>query len=163
MTVPYEYFVTMTVGYQQERPANLWRKQGEEWEFLSLIDWQWRNVKDTNAKYPPMPEKLRAVSAERAREMEADRKSWVIHWAHYADEADWRDGEKPTTVVRRRHSPENRYDEVFRRANTWGPTTAVYEFTHSRASNPPHLVEISANEAERILQELRGISGATDL
>ncbi|WP_432094904.1 hypothetical protein [Streptomyces sp. bgisy100] len=163
MTVPYEYFVTMTVGYERERPADLWRSRGDEWEYLSLLDWQWHNIRDTNVKHPPLPEKLHPVSPERAQELEADRQGWVIYWAHYADEADWRDGEKPTTVVRRRESPERRYDESFQIDDTWGPTTVVFEYFHSRASDLPHLVEITPSEAERLVQEMSGVARTTEL
>ncbi|MFD0383204.1 hypothetical protein ACFQ2B_15055 [Streptomyces stramineus] len=58
------------------------------------------------------------------------------YWARYVDEEDWRAGEGPTTVVRRRMSPERIYDEAFKRDNTWGPTASVYAFFDARPSNP---------------------------
>ncbi|MEV6668686.1 hypothetical protein [Streptomyces sp. NPDC051162] len=163
MSDQYEYFAEVSKGYTLERPDGLWRRSGAEWEYLSLLDWQWHNVKDTNVNYPPVAEKLHAVTAERAAALEADRQGWVRYWARYTDEEDWRTGEPPTTVVRRRPSPERVYDEAFKMDDSWGPTATVLDFFDARKSDPPHLVEISRDDAEQLLQELRGVTGATDL
>ncbi|MEV4440681.1 hypothetical protein AB0K09_16970 [Streptomyces sp. NPDC049577] len=158
----YTYFVEVPEGYTPERPDGLWRRAGDEWQYLSLLDWQWHRVENA-AEFLPAQDVLQPVTAERAAELQADRQLWVRYWARYTDEAAWRDGERPTTVVRRRRSPERIYDEAFKIRNVWGPTPAVFEFFDPRPSNPPHLVEISADEAEQLLQELRGVTGATEL
>ncbi|MEV6668683.1 hypothetical protein [Streptomyces sp. NPDC051162] len=163
MSEHYEYFAEVPEGYTLERPDGLWRRSGEEWEYLSLLDWQWHDIKDTNVKYPPVAKILHEVTAERAAELEADRQGWVQYWSYFGDEGEWRDGEQPTTVVRRRRSPERIYDETFMRNNEWRPDSAVFEFFDARASRPPYLVEIGVDEAERLLQEIRGVTGATEL
>ncbi|MGW1072737.1 hypothetical protein [Streptomyces sp. NPDC002537] len=158
----YEYFVKATPPYTEERPSSLWRRSGDEWEFLSLLDWEWHQVENT-IKYRPMPEALFAVTAERAAELEADRQGWVQYWAYYSSERRWKSGKGPTTVVRRRRSPERIYDETFMRNNAWEPDSAVFEFFDARQTNPPHLEEITVEGAERLLQEIRGVMGATEL
>ncbi|WKU45698.1 hypothetical protein Q3V23_17470 [Streptomyces sp. VNUA116] len=167
MSENYEYFVeavpTVDDLYSVDRPSSMWRRLGDQWEYLSLIDWHWHNVKDTNVKYPPVREALRPISVERAAELESDRQGWVRYWAYHTSERAWRAGNGPTTVVRRRNSPEDRLDETFMRNDAWERDTAIFEFYDARASNPPHLVELSPDEAEELLQELRGVTGATEL
>ncbi|MBB5121365.1 hypothetical protein AF335_13495 [Streptomyces eurocidicus] len=163
MSDPYEYFVKAAPPYTEERPSGLWRRLAGRWEYLSLLDWEWHAVSAEGVTAPPAAEVLYPVPAERAAALEADRQGWVRYWAYYFDEAEWRDGEEPTTVVRRRRSPERIYDETFMRTNEWQPDSVVYEFFHPRGSNPPHLVEIGVDEAERLLQEIRGVTGATEL
>ncbi|WKU45700.1 hypothetical protein Q3V23_17480 [Streptomyces sp. VNUA116] len=163
----YDYFVkTSPDGYPAERPSSLWRcaaGRDEEWEFLSLLDWQWHRADDTDVRTPPPRPALHEVTADRAEELQADRQGWVRYWARYVDEQEWRAGEQPVSVVRRRRSPERIYDEAFKTWHEWGPTQAVYDFFDARPSNPPHLVEIDAAEAERLLGELHGAKGATEL
>ncbi|WP_424892940.1 hypothetical protein [Streptomyces sp. XH2] len=163
----YDYFVkTSPNGYPVERPSSLWRcaaGRDEEWEFLSLLDWQWHRAEDTDVQLPPPRAALHEVTADRAEDLQADRQGWVRYWARYVDEQDWRAGEPPVSVVRRRRSPERVYDEAFKTWNEWGPTQAVHDFFDARPSNPPHLVEIDPAEAERLLDELHGAKGATEL
>lgn len=163
MSEQYEYFVEVPEGYTPERPDGLWRRSGEEWEYLSLLDWQWHNIKDTNVTHPPAAKILHEVTAERAAELEADRQGWVRYWAYYSNERRWRAGQGPKTVVRRRRSPERIYDETFMSDNVWEPDSAIFEFFDARQTTPPHLIELTADEAERLLQELRGVMGATEL
>ncbi|GGY05333.1 hypothetical protein [Streptomyces hiroshimensis] len=163
MSEQYAYFVKAAAPYTEERPSSLWRRLGEEWEYLSLLDWQWHDVKDTTVKTAPDTGDMYPVTAERAAALEADRQVWVRYWALYVDEEDWKDGEQPTTVVRRRRSPERRVDESFQAGEVWGPTNAVFESRDLRTSNPPYLKELSADEAEELLQELFGLTGVTEL
>ncbi|GHF44172.1 hypothetical protein GCM10010218_26860 [Streptomyces mashuensis] len=159
----YEYFAEVPQGWTPERPDGLWRRRGDDWEYLSLLDWEWHDVKDTAVRYAPVPDVLHPVPAERAAQLRADRQGWVTYWAYWSSERRWREGKAPTTVCRRRRSPERIYDETFMRSNEWRPDTAVSEFFDARTSNPPHLEEISADRAEELLMELRGIVGATEL
>ncbi|MFF4532467.1 hypothetical protein ACFY1P_24765 [Streptomyces sp. NPDC001407] len=154
----YEYFVKAAAPYTEERPSSLWRRSGEEWEFLSLLDWAWHTTSRA-----PMPGVLFPVTAERAAALEADRQGWVRYWAFYPSERRWRAGQGATTVVRRRSSPERIHDETFMRGGVWKADSAVAEFFDARQSNPPHLEELTAEGAERLLQELFGVMGATDL
>ncbi|CAM5484913.1 hypothetical protein [Streptomyces abikoensis] len=167
MTEKYEHFVaappTVDDLYTAERPSSMWRRQGEQWEYFSLVEWEWQDVKDTGV-LPPALETLIPVTADRAGALEADRQGWVRYWARYVDEQDWREGEAPTTVVRRRRSPESVLDESYRGSKGyWGPTEAILDFFDARKSNPPHLVELSADEAESLLQEMFGVTGVTEL
>ncbi|MBT2384049.1 hypothetical protein [Streptomyces sp. ISL-11] len=163
MNDAYEYFVKAAPPYTEERPSSLWRRSGEQWEYLSLFDWEWHNVKDTTVGTPPAADSLYPVTAGRAAELEADRQPFVRYWALFVDEEDWRAGEPPTTVVRRRRSPEDRMDESFQEGDVWGPTNAVFESRDLRTSNPPYLKELGADEAEALLQELFGLTGITEL
>ncbi|MFF7726032.1 hypothetical protein [Streptomyces sp. NPDC008001] len=163
MSENYEYFVKAAPPYTEERPSSLWRRRGEEWEFLSLHDWQWHGLEESTVRSAPEADELYPVTAERAAALEADRQVWLRYWAHYVDEEDWREGESPTTVVRRRRSPEGVLDESYRSKGFWGPTEAVRNAADLRTSNPPHLVELSADGAEELLQELFGVTGATEL
>ncbi|MBF6049033.1 hypothetical protein GO001_28195 [Streptomyces sp. NRRL B-1677] len=163
MSEQYEYFAEVPQGYTVDRPDGLWRRSGDEWEFLSLLDWQWHNVTATNVQTPPTSEVLRAVSGEHAAALAADRQGWVQYWAHYSSKRAWGDGRPPTTVVRRRRSPENIRDESFNTESEWGPTMAAFNAFDGRTSNPPHLVELTTDEAEQLLQEIYGVTGATEL
>lgn len=158
-----EYFVKAAPPYTEDRPESLWRRLGDHWEYLSLIDWKWHRPDRTRSIKPPAAEVLFPVTAERASELAADHQVWVRYWAYYGSEDRWRAGRPPTTAVRRRNSPERRLDETFMRVNEWQRDSAIEEFWDPRTSNPPHLIEISADEAELLIQERRGIKGATEL
>ncbi|UQI49069.1 hypothetical protein M1P56_34540 [Streptomyces sp. HU2014] len=157
----YAFFAEVPEGFTAERPDGLWRRAGDDWEYLSLLDWEWHPA-DAELP-PPAVETLREIPADRAGALAADRQGWATYWARYADENDWRAGEGPTTVVRRRRSPERLYDEAYGVRDGWAPTASVYAFLDARPSNPPHLVEIDVQEAERLLLSLRGVTGATEL
>ncbi|MEU1675087.1 hypothetical protein ABZ752_24145 [Streptomyces roseifaciens] len=166
----YAYYVKTGPDHPAERPSSLWRCAagsgsggGGDWEYLSLLDWQWHKAAETVVQDPPPEAARHRVTADRAGELQADRQGWVRYWARYADEPAWRAGEPPVSVVRRRRSPERIYDEAYKTWNEWGPTQAVHDFFEARPSNPPHLVEIDAAKAERLLTELHGAKGATEL
>ncbi|ARP72325.1 hypothetical protein LK07_24035 [Streptomyces pluripotens] len=159
----YEYFLKVHRGYTPARKVGLWRRRGEEaWEYLSLLDWKWHSIGEGGrVKNPPTAAALEPVSTQCAAELEADRQGWVEYWALYLDEADYREGVAPVTVVRRRSSPERVMDEAFVVGNKWAPDPVIYEFTHSRTDR--HLEEITAEQAEHLIRELRGVTGATEL
>lgn len=159
----YAYFTEMHHGYNPPRVDGLWRRSaGDVWEYLSLVDWQWHPVGEMErVKGRPLESALEPVSAQRAAELAADRQGWVQYWALYLDEQDFREGVDPVTVVRRRSSPDRVLDEAFVAENKWAPDPIIYDFTHSRTDN--HLEEIDVAEAERLLQKLRGVKGATEL
>ncbi|OIK24672.1 hypothetical protein [Streptomyces malaysiense] len=159
----YEYFTEMHRGYDPPRVIGLWRRRDDEfWEYVSFLDWAWHPVGDNGAvKSPPMATSLEPISAERAAQLEADRQGWVQHWALYLDEAEYRDGVTPVTVVRRRSSPERVMDEAFVVGDKWAPDPVIHEFTHSRSDH--HLEEITVERAGSLIRELRGVTGATEL
>ncbi|MBF6049034.1 hypothetical protein GO001_28200 [Streptomyces sp. NRRL B-1677] len=168
MTEQYEFFVatgtTAMTSYTEERPSSLWRRSDGQWGYLSLLDWSWKIVAaEREAWLLPQAEDLHPISAQRAAELEADRQVFVRYWAHYVDEEDWREGEPPTTVVRRRCSPERVLDESFQEGDLWGRTLAILDVHEGRSSDWPHLVELSAREADVLLNELSGVTGATEL
>ncbi|GHF44156.1 hypothetical protein GCM10010218_26840 [Streptomyces mashuensis] len=155
----YAFFAEVPQGSTPDRPDGLWRNEGDAWEYFSLLDWSWHPAGDL-----PVPHQtLRPLPTDDALALAADRARWVTYWAHYADALAHHAGQPPTTVCRRRRSPERVYDEAYGPDGAWEPTTAVHDFFDPRPSDPPHLVEIAAAEAERLLHELCGAKGATDL
>ncbi|MBF6177386.1 hypothetical protein [Nocardia otitidiscaviarum] len=83
------------------------------------------------------------------------------YWARYPDRHGWAAGEKATTVVRRRILPDRVYDESFRTWGGWAPTATLYDIDDPRPSTVPHLVEISAADADLLLGDRFGVIGAT--
>jgi hypothetical protein len=160
MSSPYEYFAEVRNNESIDHPRGLWRKSGDQWEYLSLLDWSWHPT--TERIPPPRSEHLTPISPEHAAKLARDRQRWVTYWTLHAplpkDRAD-----RPLTVVRRRESPERIFDETFGRDNKWIPTQSIREFKDPRASTPPRLKEVDVDTAERIICENRGISGATEL
>lgn len=146
------------------RPARaLWRRIGDRWEYYSLIDWSWHSVPDQAWPQPPDPADLQSVSAERAAAMAADRQRWVRYWAVYRDPPTSPD-DRPLTVIRRRNSPEQTLDEAYTIHHEWRPDPSIRENElGGRVSDPPPIVEIDRATAERILREVRGVPGATEL
>ncbi|MFF7022546.1 hypothetical protein ACFY97_16230 [Streptomyces klenkii] len=163
MSEQYEYFVKAAPPYTEDRPSGLWRRLGEQWDYLSLLDWEWHRLGETTVRTLPAMDTLYPVTAERAAALEADRSAFVRYWALYVDEDDFKEGEPPTTLVRRRRSPERLLDESFQEGDVWGRTNAVEESRDLRTSNPPYLKELSADEAEELAQELFGLTGVTEL
>ncbi|MBF6047194.1 hypothetical protein GO001_18440 [Streptomyces sp. NRRL B-1677] len=129
---------------------------------MSLLDWAWHKVEAKDeGRYLFRAGELYPVSVQRAAEIEADRQACVRYWAHYVDEEDWREGESPTMVVRRRRSPEAMRDESYRGSKgVWGPTSTILDVHEGRTSDWPHLVELSAKEADALLRELFGDTAA---
>jgi hypothetical protein len=161
MTDEYEYFVKVTPGQTVERPSSMWRRSGADWQYLSLLDWNWHSLVPGKSPYPPVAGYLVPISAQQAEELGRDRQRFVSYWAYYSVARDRRP--EPLTVLRRRRSPELVLDEAFTRDLEWAKTPSIVEFEHPAASNPPDLEEIDADTAEEILQEAWGVSGATQL
>ncbi|POX40898.1 hypothetical protein C3486_11970 [Streptomyces sp. Ru73] len=165
MTAEYEYFIATGEDMETHRTTeDLWRRPlgSEEWEFLSFFDWEWHRAgpghKVSNG---PNPDALTPVTPERAMELAADRGRWALYWAVYRDEP--RPGEKARGVVRRKYSLETGRDEAFGRDKTWARTTAIFDFHSAGPHDPPHLVPITAEEADQILFRILGVQGATAL
>lgn len=162
MADKHEYFLRTAQDRTGRETESMWRRAGGAgtWEYFSLIDWSWHPVKPSApAPRVPEPESLRPISAEQATALAADRPRWCLYWARYSGEP--QPGEQPSTIIRRKPSPESLVDEVFSADNEWVPTRSVFEFYDPRPSNPPHLVEVGAEEAERIIRRRREIEGST--
>ncbi|WP_405160066.1 hypothetical protein OG203_26950 [Nocardia sp. NBC_01499] len=158
-----EYFVKALLPYEPEKPESLWRRLGDHWEYLSLIDWRWHRTDRTKYINAPQSAVLHPVTAERAAELAADHQIWVRYWKYYSSLYSWQDGDEPYAVVRRRNSPEWQLDEAFLNDNRWHENGTINEFWDRRTSSPPHLIEITADEAEQFIREQRGIVHAIDL
>lgn len=85
----------------------------------------------------------------------------VRFWALYGGGHAWSRGKLPRTVFRQRRTPEHHDDTEFSPYGHWTGSRAMVRFRDARDDDPPHLVAISAEDAERLLQELRGVTGAT--
>lgn len=157
-----EYLTEPLVPYSVDRPSGLWRKGAAGWEYLSLIDWQWHGSSVEECTSPPSGG-LYPITESRAAELRSDRQGFVRYWMYYHHRDEWRDGEPPTSVARSRRSPEDICDEVFGLGEKWIRTEIVFEFFDYRGSGRPHLIEIPAAEADALIFELRGITGAVVL
>lgn len=162
MTDQYEYFVEPAASGPTAMSEALWRRHDGTWEFLSSLDWSWHGVRPATEVFAPEEERLRSVTAEEARNLEADRHHWVRYWALYL-EPPANPEAPPLTVARRRSSPERVLDESFTVNDRWEPTGSIREAESRQASSPPHLVEVDRPTAERILCEVAGVEGATRL
>ena len=73
-----------------------------------------------------------------------------------------RDGdglEHPSGLARRTMTPEGRLDETLRRDLTWARDSAIYEWERGEEMGAD-LVEISGEDAERLVQSFRREWGA---
>lgn len=157
----WEYMADPRWPYNADRPSSMWRSRGgANFEYLSLFDWEWHKYTNSQGRTKPKST-LYPIPAERAVELEADRQGWFRYWAYYSHRDEWRDGESPTSVIRRRSSPEWIMDELFDRNNQWVRTARVEEFMDMRGSGKPHLIEITPAEADELLLSLRDVAGAT--
>ncbi|MDN3353020.1 hypothetical protein [Actinomadura sp. DC4] len=158
----YQYYMDSRRDRTIERPGPLWRSSGDNWEYLSLLDWEWHPLAPKRVPQSPPVEVLEPISEQQADELSRDRQRFVSYWARYSESA-WESGGKPFTVLRRRSSPELVLDEAFGRENTWIKTSSVVEFEHPAFNNTLYLKDVDAETAERILRDIRGVSGATEL
>lgn len=158
----YEYFVRIyPPEHTVERPGGLWRRSGETWEYWSILDWTWHELREDEVAEPPPEGGLVQVRPERAAELVADRQGWVRYWALYRDDPS--KGAEPRTVVRRRSSPESVLDEVFGRGDQWRRTTAVVDWYSARLTSIDWLVDIDREAAESIIRQISGKIGETAL
>ncbi|MFI0817271.1 hypothetical protein ACH4TX_12300 [Streptomyces sp. NPDC021098] len=163
MSMAYEYFlVPYEVREGNRTGETFWRRLPgtEEWQFLSFWDWEWHKLAETAPRHgSPQAASLQPVSPEQAAELENNRSRWSLYWAVYPDTP--KPGDQPVNVVRRKLSPDKSQDQIFGRDNQWVRTTDIFDFYSPWPTDPPHLEPVDAHEAERIIMERRGISGAT--
>ncbi len=151
----YEYFAKVRPSQPVDRPSTLWRRRDGRLEYLSLLDWDWHEPDDQLLL--PDPSTLEPVTAEHAAVLLADRQRFVQYWVEQNT------GDRPPSVFRRRRSPERLTDEVFGLRNRWVPTTSIREFLSRGPDLGSDLVRADLATAERVLEETRGVAGATEL
>ena len=157
----YEYMVRVFAagGESVERPSGLWRHRGDEYEYLSMVDWTWHPRGDVRLPH----EDLRVtISVEQAQTLLDDRQRFATYWVLHRSPAKG-DRHEDTLVYRRLRSPERLLEQCFGLENTWVPTTDVRAFEAGGPHDVLDLEPIDAATAERLIRETRGISGATDL
>jgi hypothetical protein len=157
----YEYIAIVfeAGGESVEYPHGLWRRRGDDYEYLSLIDWSWHARGDVRL---PHADLLTPISGEQAQALLADRQRFVKYWVQYLSTAKG-DFSDETRVYRQLPSPERLVEESFGRANEWLQTNAIRDFQVGGPHDVPDLERIDAATAERLIQETRGVSGATEL
>lgn len=157
----YQYLAQISKARKEtvDRPSGLWRRRGDELEYLSLVDWSWHPRGDV---YVPHPDLLVPISTEQAQTLIADRQRFARYWVLYLSPAKG-DLNEETRVYRQLPDPDRVVDEVFGRTNEWIPTHVIRDFQAAGPHDIPDLEPIDRETAERLIQETRGISGATEL
>jgi hypothetical protein len=157
----YEYFARVfeAGGESVDRPSGLWRRRGDELEYLSLVDWTWHPREDA---YVPHPDILIPVSAEQVQTLLSDHERFASYWVQHLSVAKG-DLTDETRVYRQLPNPGNVVDEVFGRDNKWISTRTIRDFQAAGPHDVPDLEPIDTATAERLIQETRGITGATDM
>jgi hypothetical protein len=157
----YQYLARVfeAAGESVDRPSGLWRYRGDDFEYLSMVDWTWH---PRGAVPLPHPDLRVAISAEQAQTLLADRQRFARYWALYRSQAKG-DLHEDTLVYRQLRSPERLVEEGFGLAGTWVATRDIREFEVGGPHDVPDLEPIDVATAERLIQETRGISGATEL
>ncbi|TDD50898.1 hypothetical protein E1263_30545 [Kribbella antibiotica] len=157
----YEYLARVFAagGESADRPSGLWRHRGNAFEYLSMVDWAWHPQGDVLL---PHPDLRVVISTEQAELLLADRQRFAKYWVERLSPAKG-DLYEDILVYRLLRSPERLVEEGFGRANIWAPTDTIKRFRVGGPHDVPDLEPIDRNTAERLIQETRGISGATDL
>jgi hypothetical protein len=160
-TDDYEYFARVwePAGESVDRPSGLWRRRGDELEYLSLINWTWHPRGEVSR---PHPDIMVPISAAQVQTLVADRQRFVKYWVERTSPQKG-DLYEDTLVYRQIPSPERLVEEGFSRDNTWVQVPTIREFQVGGPHQVPDLEPIDVATAERLIQETHGISGATDL
>jgi hypothetical protein len=159
-TGDYEYLAEVWPNEKVSAPSALWRTGGDVPEYLSLIDWKWHAGAEEFKARPDGT--FVAITAEEAQALQSDRQRFVRYWS-YQIPNDESEPAKENRVYRRRSSPEKILDEVFGPDNAWVATPVIREFTLGSPADRPELVAIDQAAAEQLIQQTRGITGATEL
>ncbi|MEU4192821.1 hypothetical protein AB0E69_13040 [Kribbella sp. NPDC026611] len=161
MSDDYEYLARVSKAGKEsvDRPSGLWRRRGDELEYWSIVDRSWHPRGDV---YVPHPDLLVPISAEQAQVLMGDRQRFARYWVERLRPVQGDLGED-TLVYRQLLSPEGDVDEGFGRDNTWVETQTIRDFQAAGPHDHPDLEPIAHETAERLIQETRGITGATEL
>jgi hypothetical protein len=155
-----EYLAVVWDVETVEHPGGLWRRRGDDMEFLSLIDWAWHPA--TSDIDRPHPDVLEPISAEQVRTLLNDHQRFAKYWVLRETPAS-ESSEEEIRVYRQLPSPERLVEEVFGRDNEWIPTRTLADFLVGGPHDVPDLEPIDAATAEQLIRRSRGISGATEL
>jgi hypothetical protein len=157
----WEYLARVSKSAKEtvDRPSGLWRRRGDELEYLSIVDMSWHPRGDV---YVPHPELLIPVSPEQVQVLLSDRQRFARYWVERLS-PEKGDLHEDTLVYRQLLSADGDIDEGFGRGNTWVPTRTIREFQVGGPHDVPDLEPIDRETAERLIQETRGITGATEL
>ncbi|MGZ0149497.1 hypothetical protein ACXJJ3_20705 [Kribbella sp. WER1] len=157
----YEYLARVSKAGKEtvDRPSGLWRRRGDELEYLSTVDMTWR---PSGNAYVPHPDLLIPISTEQVQVLLNDRQRFARYWVWYLS-PEKGDLYEDTLVYRKLLSPEGDIDEGFGRNNTWVRTPDIRDFQAAGPHDHPDLEPIDRETAERLIQETRGITGATEL
>jgi hypothetical protein len=155
----YEYFASVFRRESADHPAALWRSRGDDMEYLSLIDWTWHPAGNV---IPPHPDVLVPIGAEQVRSLLADHQRFAKYWVLRGRSASG-SAEQEIRVYRQLSSPERLIEEVFGRDNQWISTHDIRDLQIGGPHDVLDLQPIDAATAEQLIQQTRGISGATQL
>ncbi|MFG1906733.1 hypothetical protein [Kribbella sp. NPDC048928] len=156
----YQYLAQVSTADKEtiDRPSGLWRRRGDELEFFSTADLTWH----PRGPYVPHPDLFVPISTEQVQILINDRQRFARYWVwHRSPEKG--DFEENTLVYRQLISPDGDIEEGFGRNNTWVRTPDISDFEAAGPHDHPDLEPIDRQTAERIIQETRGITGATEL
>ncbi|MET7281901.1 hypothetical protein ABZS29_26955 [Kribbella sp. NPDC005582] len=158
-TDDYEYLARVfeAAGESVDRPSGLWRHHGDEFEYLSMVDWSWHPQGDVPL---PHPDLRVPISAEQAQTLLADRQRFAKYWVLYRSPAKG-DLHEDALIYRQLRSPERLVEEGFGRDGTWVETRDIRDFQVGGPHGVPDLEPIDTATAERLIHEISGISGAT--
>jgi hypothetical protein len=157
----------------------LWRGRDDAWEYFSLLDHRWHP--ECTADFL-LPSGARAadwpfiepfldgpdapeddpfgrvpISADRAAQLMADSRHFTRYWVQYSD-----NGQRYPGVHRAVSDPGHQFESFFGRTGRWSDTSPILkEFLTAGAHEHANLVEVGPEEAERLIQQEFGISGAT--
>ena len=142
----YEYIAEVFEkgGESLERPGSLWRRRGDDYEYLSLIDWSWHPRSDEVDL--PHPDLLTSISHDQVQKLLADRQRFVKYWV-LRRSTEKGDVHEDTIVYRQIPSPENLVEEGFGRANERVPTENIRDFEAGGPHDVPDLEPIHAATA----------------
>lgn len=149
----YEYFASVFRRENADHPAALWRRRGDDMEYLSLIDWTWHPAGNV---IPPHPDVLVPIGAEQVSALLADHQRFARYWV-------LREGPEEVRVYRQLSSPERLIEEVFGGDGEWIATHDIRDLQIGGPHDVRDLQPIDAATAEQLIQQTRGISGATQL
>jgi hypothetical protein len=81
-TDDYEYLARVSKARKEtvDRPSGLWRRRGDELEYLSTVDMSWHPRGDA---YVPHPDLLVPISTEQVQILLADRQRFARYWVEY--------------------------------------------------------------------------------
>ncbi|MET7281900.1 hypothetical protein ABZS29_26950 [Kribbella sp. NPDC005582] len=159
-TDDYEYLAQVWPNETVDAPSALWRRSSGAPEYLSSIDWEWHAGTEEFADRPA--DIFVPITADEAEALQSDRQRFVRYWSYQHPHGVGKP-EKENRVYRQRRSPEHVLEEVFGPDNAWVPTRLIREFIFGDPADRPEMIRIDQAAAEQLIQQTRGVTGATEL